>query len=412
MLTMNADKWIFHLAVCFMCVSSSDEQYYEESCHLCLEVGETHTLSAPLGSSMLLPCSVANSNLNWVSWAHATGGDLVRLTSEGHIKFLLPKSGRVKAFPNQGSKGNFSIYIDEIEDSDLGVYCCLHEDHCLQVELVAATDEQYYEESCHLCSEVGETHTLSAPLGSSMLLPCSFANSNLNWVSWAHATGGDLVRLTSEGRIKFLLPKSGRVKAFPNQGSKGNFSIYIDEIEDSDLGVYCCLHENDCLQVELVAATGTSAPPAVTGIVPVRDQQRGAHNNNLVYENDDQDPANQMGDPTRSHHNLPGGLHDVDRMQPTQSSSGIYPNLNQFNFERAASQRTKQRFHRELINRLRQASFSRHHYVNQGEISRQQAMSAQAENHHQAGLGKKKAKEKHEYNNPIYNRSTDQLNHL
>ncbi len=73
---------------------------------------------------------------------------------------------------------------------------------------------------------------------------------------WAHVPGVDLVHLTSEGRIKFLDPRYGRVKAFPNQGSEGNYSISIDELQNSDMGCYRCKEAARCLQVELVAEIG------------------------------------------------------------------------------------------------------------------------------------------------------------
>ncbi|KAM7399617.1 hypothetical protein PAMP_018875 [Pampus punctatissimus] len=95
-----------------------------------------------------------------------------------------------------------------------------------------------------------------------------------------------------------------------------------------------------------------------------------ADNSNLIYENDNHDPANI--DPTRNNSYLPGLVHYMDGTQPTQST--IYPNPNQCNFERVESTRTKQRFHRELMSRF-QASFSRHHYVNQEELRRQAASS-------------------------------------
>ncbi|KAM9358692.1 uncharacterized protein ABDE67_001839 [Symphorus nematophorus] len=271
----------------------------------------------------------------------------------------------------------------------------------------------------------------------------------------------DVVHLTSNGRINFMDPRHGRVKVFPNQGSEGNYSIRIDELKSSDLGCYRCKQGQGCRQVELVAekgalkvemllpvficvgvaafillivgvycctkgilccnnrtedntnnpvVAGASGPPVETGRAPVDEQQRGE--DNLVYENDDQYPASQQRDPTTNRSSPPGALPDPDWTQPTQSTSGLYPNLSQFNFERVESQRTKHRFHTELFSRLRQASLGRHYYVNQSELSKQQAMSTQAENHHRAGLGRKKAKDNCEYQNPIYNRSTDQLNHL
>ncbi|XP_041796102.1 uncharacterized protein LOC121608796 [Chelmon rostratus] len=328
----------------------------------------------------------------------------------------------------------------ETSEDNLGSLCFV---------CVSSNDEQNSDMFCEQYSEFCETQTLSAPLGSPVLLPCIFSASNLSWVSWSHSPDTYLVRLTSKGRVKFVDPRHGRVKAFLNQGSEGNYSIRIDELKNTDLGCYRCEHEQNCLQVNLVAEIGTlsgerqlliyicvgvavfillivcgcccmkficdGAPPQDTGRVPADEQQRGQ--DTLVYENDDQGPANQQGGPTRTQYTLPGVPLNLDGAQPIQGTSGIYPDLNQFNFERIQSLRTKQRFHTELFRRLRQASLSRHYYVNQSEISGQPAMPAQANNHRRvfraaAGVGKKKVRENCEYKNPIYNRSTDQLNHL
>ncbi|XP_035536131.1 uncharacterized protein LOC118341838 [Morone saxatilis] len=303
------------------------------------------------------------------------------------------------------------------------------------------------DDDCFENPESCKTQKLSAPLGSSVLLHCDFTTHNFSWVSWIHSES-HLVRLKSDGIIKFIDPRHGRVKAFPNHASKGNYSISIDELKDTDLGCYRCVHHNDCLQVELIERAlqsellplvytcvgvaalilltaggyfcikcilccihrpqdntinivnvgndGASAPPVDT----VNVQQRGE--DNLVYENDDQGSVNQQG--TRNQCSLPGVL-------PEQSTSGIYPNLNQFNVERVESQRRRLRLHTELFSRLRQASLSRHYYVNRDELSKQQAMPAPAGNQRR-GLGKKKVNENCEYKNPIYNRSTDELNRL
>ncbi|XP_040902880.1 uncharacterized protein LOC121187619 isoform X5 [Toxotes jaculatrix] len=344
MLKMNADKWIFSLAVCFTCVSSNDLQHYNNSCEQYLGFcPKEHKLSAPLGSSVLLPCNFRNNGKNWVSWTHASGVDLVNLTSGGRIEFLHPRRGRVKAFPNQGSKGNYSIRIDELEDSDLGCYRCMDEKDCLQVELVSATDTLREDMWLLIYICVG----VAAPV---LLIVCSYLLYTIR--------------------------------------TKNNTSC----------------------PVSVVINEGVHAPTVETGIVPVHEQDGGIDNYNLVYENDDQGPAKQQSDPTRNPCSLPGVPHHLNRTQASQSTCENFPNFNQFNLERAESQTRAQRFHRELFNRLRQASFSRHYYANQRELSQQQAVSAQAERHPR-GLRKKKAKQNEEYKNPIYNRGTDQLNY-
>ncbi|XP_062275293.1 uncharacterized protein LOC133980556 [Scomber scombrus] len=310
--------------------------------------------------------------------------------------------------------------------------------------------------------EYFEPRILSASLGSSVLIPCNFTTTTSHdCVSWVQTSEREkhLVKLSSEGRVTFLDPRNGRVKAFPNQGSKGNYSICIDDFQDSDTGLYLCKKGDVCLEVYLVlgtetllliyicvgavaafillsafgyccmkytslcnnksedyinypAGSGASAPPIEPSRGPVDEQQRGAVN--LVYENDDHDPAYMQEDSARNNSNLPGFVHYLDGIQPTQSASSIYPNLNEFNTERTDSEPTKQRFHRELFSRLRQASLGRRsqqYYVNQSELSKQQAASSQVEKQHR-GVRRNKTEENCEYKNPIYNSSTDRVNQL
>ncbi|XP_030008403.1 uncharacterized protein LOC115431867 [Sphaeramia orbicularis] len=317
---------------------------------------------------------------------------------------------------------------------------------------VSAYDEQNKEDFCN--QDMCETHKLRPSLGSTVLLPCTFTYNNISLVSW-NQNGSALLHF-SDKYIEFKDPKDGRVSVYPNQQSEGNYSISIDELQPSDLGCYRCEHKHHCFQVELsleeetlnditllificscVAATvilgvggyccmkytmcsqkrteynvshaagsgthGVSAPPEEPHRHPAEEQQE-ADSDDLVYENEDYDPSNQPDYINTDYNNIPGGLHDLRRDPPMQDASVVNPNPNpnQLNFTRGQSQRTKQRFHRELFNRLRQASINRHQYVNQGEIRKQQAMASQEENNAPGGI----------YKNPIYNRSTDQLHQL
>ncbi|XP_041653074.1 uncharacterized protein LOC121516063 isoform X2 [Cheilinus undulatus] len=315
----------------------------------------------------------------------------------------------------------------------------------------------YDQSACKQFSRVCRTNERIAAPGSSVLLPCIVRTSNSTEVSWTRSPDSTLIRLTSKGRIQFLDPRNGRVKAFPNQASERNFSIRIDERDASNPGCYLCDWGEGCIQVELTAEEGTedkkfliyicvivatllllgagsyfcfkwiqnrkkatleisvssactsgnNVPPPQPDRGPENQHHKGPYNDGLVYENDDQDPAYLRDGHSGKQSTLPAA--NPDPAQPSQSTSGIYRNTHQFKFVRMEGQSTKRRFHTELFNRLRQASLSRHHYVNQGEIKRQQA--AQAENQSR-GLGKRRAKDDHEYKNPIYNRSTDNLNQL
>ncbi|XP_037632133.1 uncharacterized protein LOC119491932 isoform X3 [Sebastes umbrosus] len=391
-LTMNADKWIFLLALCFICVSSNEEPYLDNACEQNLDgCNEMHTLSASLGSSVLLPCNFTTRNLNWVSWAHTNRVDVVHLTSDGRIKFMDHRYGRVKAFPNQGSEGNYSIGIDDLQNSDLGCYCCKQGHVCLQVELVAESNPEE-----------------GAPIDLMWLL--IYICVGVAAFILLSMAGYCCMKCICEYSPSLALSKEKCVVCY--------FISWIDGLVGYLKKLFISVCCNNRLQYNVnnpEETGGASAPPEEAGRAPVDQQQRGAGNDDLVYENDDQDPrSNQQDDATRNYCNpLDEVQPDPDPTQPTQSSSGIYPNLHQF--ERTESRRTKQSFHIELFSRLRQASLSRHYYVNQGELRKQQAASTQTDNPRR-GLGKKmkkkKVKENGEYKNPIYNRSTDHLNRL
>ncbi|XP_028275548.1 uncharacterized protein LOC114444871 [Parambassis ranga] len=316
---MTTHKWIFLLALSFRFVSSNDEPLYGDFCGSYDDLFcEVHVLVAPLGSSVFLPCIFKRSNISWVTWTYENPQqELVRLSSEGRITFQDPRYGRVKAFPNQASVENYTIRIDELENSDLGCYRC-QPDVCFSVQLPAEK-------------------------------------------------GGGLMLLII-------------------------ISIGLSALILLVVGVYFCVKcivcrnkTGDTASIAVIAGTGPSAPPVQIVAVTAHPPQRGQ--DNQVYENDDQGPSNAS--------------------RPQSSGSGLYPNLNQFTFERVESQRTRQRFHIELFSRLRQAS-ARHFYVNQSELNKQQPMSKQ--NQHTAGLERrKKTNENFEYKNPIYNSSTEQL---
>ncbi|XP_078140260.1 uncharacterized protein LOC139926423 isoform X2 [Centroberyx gerrardi] len=344
--SVNADRYcIFFLALCFMCVSSDGDRYCEK------DWCETSTLAAPLGSSVLLPCSFANTShsspsaRDSVRWMQSPDFDLVKLTSKGNITFLDPRYGRVKAFPNQCSQGVFSIRIDELQQSDLGCYRCEQDNGCLQVEVVEQAGGLSAETKLLLYNAAGFAALIL------LLSACCYWCVRRQWF---------------------------RDESTPDYANS-SFNA------------------------------GISPPPEETRRETGNEQQRGAVNNQPVYDNDGYDPAIRQDNIARNHHDPAGTVHDLERNQPTQSASEPDPNRNQCN--RMESQRRKQGFHRELLSRLRQASMSRHYYVNQAEMN-QQAMSSQGENHHRASFWRKKAKLKSEYKNPIYNNSTDQLNKL
>ncbi|CAL9684277.1 unnamed protein product [Knipowitschia caucasica] len=288
------------------------------------------------------------------------------------------------------------------------------------------------------------THHLSIVPGSSVLLPCNFTYNPHNVVSWIHVPTVSVVTITSGGQVKFGDPRFGRIHTFPNQGSRGNFSISISRVNFTDLGSYQCLMQDQCVQVELALKTesvvwlspfymyiicGVSAfvvlsvgcflcvyyifkekrtteengyenqvdDVLVTGREPGDGQPQDADSprspaymNQIVYENndyivDEPDYLNQLP----RHSGLNG-----DEASPNSDGP----------FERVMSQKSKQKFHSELLNRLRQASLRKHHYVNQEELRTQQKT--------RSTKGARKKKTHPQYPNPIYNGSSNALDQM
>ncbi|XP_054884060.1 polymeric immunoglobulin receptor-like [Poeciliopsis prolifica] len=213
-------------------------------------VCKIHEVSAALGSSVRLPCNFSSKDSSWVEWTQEDGQnvDLVRLSSKGRIIYLDPRSGRVKTFPLQAPKRNYSIIIDELQNSDIGSYYCRQSNECIEVKLSKDKGEQDIENICKI-------HEVSAALGSSVRLPCNFSSKDSSWVEWTQAQEDgqnvDLVRLSSKGRIIYLDPRSGRVKTFPLQASERKYSIIIDALQNSDIGSYYCRQSNKCIEVKL-----------------------------------------------------------------------------------------------------------------------------------------------------------------
>ncbi|XP_020358801.1 uncharacterized protein LOC109905689 isoform X4 [Oncorhynchus kisutch] len=312
-----------------------------------------------------------------------------------------------------------------------------------------------------------------APLGSAVLLSCSFGSTSLGispghgWVVWnqGSGSGASLVNITSSGKVDFLDPRQGRVKAFPNQGGLGNFSILIDALQASDLGSYCCeLQSHDqCHRVEveeleegshivlffsvgslailLVLLSGCFCWVKWTRVSTERTPDyvnthfcAGVGNERPIYENNEHDPTRIHHDPTTIQHDPTTIQHDLSRIQHDPTTIQHEAQRNQHepvrykNKLRDSSENRRQGFHGELMSRLRQSSLGQRYYANQAEINQQTRV--QMDNHQRANEAKtnqdgrsqmdncqrgsfwrKKPKEQCEYENPIYN-SVVQLHKL
>ncbi|XP_007231087.3 uncharacterized protein LOC103033316 isoform X1 [Astyanax mexicanus] len=100
------------------------------------------------------------------------------------------------------------------------------------------------------CAGKCKLSTVNITLGSEVFLPCILGKSNqTDEVNWSH--NSSLLSISLKGNITFEDPRDGRVAVFPSLFSKGNFSISIQMVQNSDLGKYCCQLGKECHRVEL-----------------------------------------------------------------------------------------------------------------------------------------------------------------
>ncbi|XP_023698423.2 uncharacterized protein [Paramormyrops kingsleyae] len=82
----------------------------------------TALVKGTINSAVLLPCNITVNHIQTVMWSHAA--DLVTIRTHGYVNFSDNRGGRVKTFPYLSNKGNFSIRLEHLQQSDLGIYCC------------------------------------------------------------------------------------------------------------------------------------------------------------------------------------------------------------------------------------------------------------------------------------------------
>ncbi|XP_073800230.1 uncharacterized protein isoform X5 [Danio rerio] len=211
--------------------------------------GPSAPLSAPLGSSVVLPCYVDEAlpveDLE-VEWRRADSETLIHLYQDGESRAEVQQQDyhdRAHFFTEEIQHGNFSLRLDNLTAQDEGEYRCRVHSQQDSGETVA----QIKDVERLLVS--GSDESISAYAGEDVTLNCSVDShitpEYIEEVSWKKTDkDGDfpvLLYQNNETVSEATHDKfRGRVEFFTAEIPKGNFSLRLKSVRTEDKGVYMC----------------------------------------------------------------------------------------------------------------------------------------------------------------------------
>ncbi|KAL1279306.1 hypothetical protein QQF64_025979 [Cirrhinus molitorella] len=212
--------------------------------------GPSGPLVAPLGSSVVLPCSVDKpSSVEGleVEWKRPDSKTLVHLFQDGESRAESQHKDyqdRAHFFTDEIQHGNFSFLLDNLKAEDEGQYTCTvhsQQDSGETVVEIKVDDVEHLRVS-------GSSRSISASVGEDVTLSCSvdshITSEDLE-VSWKKTDEDkDIMVLLFQNNEAF--PDSAheryrhRVEFFTDEIPKGNFSLRLKSVRTEDKGVYMC----------------------------------------------------------------------------------------------------------------------------------------------------------------------------
>uniref|UniRef100_A0A8C1LYJ3 Ig-like domain-containing protein n=1 Tax=Cyprinus carpio TaxID=7962 RepID=A0A8C1LYJ3_CYPCA len=206
--------------------------------------GPSGPLVAPLGSSVVLPCSVDEllsvESLE-VEWRRTDPETLVHLYQDGESRAESQQQDyqdRAHFFTDQIQHGNFSLRLDNLRAEDKGEYTC----RVYSQQESGETVVQIKDVERLLVSS--SDRSISASVGEDVTLNCSVDShippGDLE-VSWKKTVEDIQVLLYQDNEAHSSNERYiDRVELFPAEIPKGNFSLRLKSVRTEDKGVYMC----------------------------------------------------------------------------------------------------------------------------------------------------------------------------
>ncbi|XP_073800243.1 CD276 antigen homolog isoform X7 [Danio rerio] len=211
--------------------------------------GPSAPLSAPLGSSVVLPCYVDEAlpveDLE-VEWRRADSETLIHLYQDGESRAEVQQQDyhdRAHFFTEEIQHGNFSLRLDNLTAQDEGEYRCRVHSQQDSGETVAEI------KNIERLLVSGPEKLVSAYVDGDVTLNCSVDShitpEHIEEVSWRKTDkDGDITVLLYQ-KNKTVSEATheefrGRVEFFTAEIPKGNFSLRLKSVRTEDKGVYMC----------------------------------------------------------------------------------------------------------------------------------------------------------------------------
>uniref|UniRef100_A0A8C2CFW9 Ig-like domain-containing protein n=1 Tax=Cyprinus carpio TaxID=7962 RepID=A0A8C2CFW9_CYPCA len=211
--------------------------------------GPSAPLVAPLGSSVVLLCSVDEplpvEGLE-VEWRRTDSETLVHLYQDGASQTEAQQQDyhdRAHFFTDQIQHGNFSLRLDDLRAEDEGQYTCTVHSQQDSGETVVQINVDV-----ERLLVSGSSRSISASVGEDVTLNCSVSHitlQDIEEVSWKKTDEDEDILVLLFQNNQTLSDSSDeryrdRVEFFTDEIPKGNISLRLKSVRTEDKGVYMC----------------------------------------------------------------------------------------------------------------------------------------------------------------------------